>query len=82
MSLTERSLTIEDHEDFEEAYQRNLKQLAEEKEEEEKKKQLEVPDELQPNGTLLKPLDEVTNIVILNLMNCFLQLESPHKKRH
>ncbi|CAI4667065.1 BAQ_1a_G0039470.mRNA.1.CDS.1 [Saccharomyces cerevisiae] len=77
MNLTERSLTIEDHEDFEEAYQRNLKQLAEEKEEEEKKKQLEVPDELQPNGTLLKPLDEVTNIVISKFNELFSPIGEP-----
>ncbi|GAX69419.1 guanine nucleotide exchange factor [Saccharomyces cerevisiae] len=77
MNLTERSLTIEDREDFEEAYQRNLKQLAEEKEEEEKKKQLEVPDELQPNGTLLKPLDEVTNIVISKFNELFSPIGEP-----
>lgn len=77
MNLTERSLTIEDHEDFEEAYQRNFKQLAEEKEEEEKKKQLEVPDELQPNGTLLKPLDEVTNIVISKFNELFSPIGEP-----
>ncbi|QHS75192.1 guanine nucleotide exchange factor VPS9 [Saccharomyces paradoxus] len=77
INLTESSLTIEDRKGFEEEYQRNLKQIAEEKEEEEKKKQLEVPDDLQSNGALLKPLDEVTNIVISKFNELFSPIGEP-----
>ncbi|CAI4035389.1 hypothetical protein SMKI_13G0370 [Saccharomyces mikatae IFO 1815] len=77
MNLTESSLTIENHKCFEEEYQNNSKQVAKEREEEEKKRKLEVPDELQSNGTLLKPLDEVTNIVISKFSELFSPIGEP-----
>ena len=58
-------------------YQNNSKQVAKEREEEEKKRKLEVPDELQSNGTLLKPLDEVTNIVISKFSELFSPIGEP-----
>ncbi|CAI1616184.1 hypothetical protein SEUBUCD646_0M00510 [Saccharomyces eubayanus] len=77
INLTESSLTIENHECFEKEYQDNLREVAREKNEEDKQRKLEVPDESQMNGTLLKPLDEVTNIVISKFSGLF----SPTEER-
>lgn len=77
MNLTESSLTIEDREYFEKEYQDNLRQVAEEKNEEDKQRKLQVPEESQINGTLLKPLDEVTNIVISKFSELFSPTEEP-----
>ncbi|CAI4047566.1 hypothetical protein SKDZ_13G0400 [Saccharomyces kudriavzevii ZP591] len=77
MNLSESSLTIENHKGFEEEYQENLKQVAKEKDEHHKQRKLDVPNELQSNGTLLKPLDEVTNIVISKFTELFSPVEEP-----